>query len=146
MIDINAAGEMVFYRYWKDGKIVIIGRLAEGPMAGQQVACVTDRGNFIRGVREAKDALNRPQFLASLRASIKAQIAKGTASLIPGTSNDFMNDLGVMMACKVATGDESLLNDSGLFSLMIAIDPDTKAPWHRRGLLAPGEPTGMVEP
>lgn len=127
-----------FYLAWTAGKIVIIGMVSEGPAAGGQVVCIAKRHEMMRGITRAKNSLGRfPGFLDSVRTTIHEQISRGFSRLNKRNDKNFMDDLAIMMAAKLATGREEVLDGSGLFSLMIAIDPDDTKPWTRRGMLAP---------
>lgn len=136
---------MDFAPAWQEGKIVIVATLAEGPSAGCKVACVAVRGEILSGIRGARENLRRPGFLGNLRSAMKHYIAGGMAGRDVDAERNFMNDIAIMASLKAATGDESLLNESGLFSVLIAISEDAALPWHQRGLLEPGGITGMVQ-
>jgi hypothetical protein len=125
---------------WRDGKIVIIATLAEGPNAGGEVMCITKRTDVNSGIRRVrrKDLHRNAHFMESVRTAIRAAVRKGISSLSPSNDQDFMNDLCVLMSVKCVAG-ESALDGSGLFSLLMAVNPDESVPWTRRGLLAPGD-------
>lgn len=128
---------ILFQSAWHAGKIVIVGTLAEGPDAGGQVVCLVKRETMLRDIDKVRARLSRfPGFLDSVRAAIKAEAAKGVSRLTPKTDKHLMADLAIMMCAKLMIGDESPLEQSGLFSLMIAVSPEDHFPWDRRGFLS----------
>jgi len=141
-VDVNT----IFRQAWDAGKIIIIGTLSEGPDAGKEVVCIAKRHEVRDGIRRAKRLFEKdPGFLESVRRTLRRQALKGLSGLAPGRDGDFMGDLAIMMSVKIAAQDEHVLDGSGLFSLMIAVNPDETAPWTKRGLLSKDVPDSFVE-
>jgi hypothetical protein len=125
-----------FYSAWRSGKLVIIGTIGEGPDAGGAVICVTPRADFLSHCDRARISLAKyPGFLHRVRGAIRREILRGVSRLTPQNDKNLMDDLAIMMAVKLAMG-ESAINESGLFSLMLAIDNDGSRPWDERGFMA----------
>ena len=122
---------------WNEGRIVIIATLGDGPDAGKQTLCITPRSELLGGIERARRGkLWRDQhFMDSLRGALSARIGCGIMGLNSSNDADFMGDLAVMMAIKIAGGWEQALDGSGLFSLLIIVSPDESLSWERRGFL-----------
>lgn len=121
---------------WTAGKIVIVATLADGPSAGGSVMCCTPRENMRVGIKKAHGAMHKSGFRHSLVTAIRQQVQRGVGDLAPANDQDFMDDLVILACVKLARGgDDGVLDGTGLFSLLLAVSPDTSAPWFQRGLL-----------
>lgn len=130
-----------FHAAWSSSKLVIVAVMAEGPHAGKEVVCITPRANFRKGLPRAAKNAHSVHFLDSLRGAIRAQVLRGLDELTDETDGNFMDDLAILMAVKVTLG-ESALDGSGLFSIMLAVNPDEAAPWTERGFIK-GQDTAL---
>jgi len=136
----------VMYAAWNEGRVVILATLAEGPNAGMQVICATGRSELKSSIKRVqRGKMWRDQhFMDSLRGAIRAQILRGVAKLDRTNDQDFMGDLAIMMAVKLGGGGEKALDDTGLFSLLLAVSEDQALPWMRRGFLSAGDLRAVV--
>lgn len=123
---------------WAEGKLIILATLAEGPNAGHQVVCVASRSGLKRGIKRSVAKLSWLDrgFMHSLSSAIQAEVRRGITHLNSTNDQNFMDDLTIMMAVRLASRSESVLDGSGLFSLFLAVNPDESAPWTNRGLLS----------
>ena len=123
-----------FRQAWQDGKLVILGTLAEGPNAGGNVVCVTPRDGFVRGIKRCRAYRSDRGFIDSVRSAIRSEVLRGLDRLNPTNAKNLMDDLTIMMALKLNAG-ESVLDGSGLFSLALLVDQDGTRPWNQRGFV-----------
>lgn len=131
---------------WNEGKLVITAKLLEGPQAGRDVICITSREEFITDVLPGmKKHVKRRSFMRSLKAAIHDQVHAGLANLTPSTEANFMSDLTLLMAAQVVRDDESVTDGTGLFSILLAVNPDVTQPWHQRGLLKEEDVTAHMQ-
>ncbi len=130
---------------WDQKKLVIVAKIGEGPQAGQEVLCLTERDQFVADLPKVKKHVRSRPFMRSLRRALRSEITKGLEGLSPETDHDFMGDLMLMMQAKIVRGDE-VLRESGLFDILLAVNPDTSRPWDQRGILRVEDVTApMIE-
>lgn len=122
-------------RSWRDGKIIIMATMAEGPDAGKQVVCITPRSKFRDSLPRISRNLRDRDFCDSVRAAIRDQVSRGMSKLQSSNDRDFMDDIAILMAMKLVAG-ENIVNGSGLFTVMILVNQDESLPWHKRGFVA----------
>lgn len=122
---------------WEGGNLVIIATVAEGPLAGQAIACIAPRDVMLHHLNLAPAAMAKGQdVVASITSAIRAALYAPGSHLAPGQDGDLMDDLALLMVCKLAGGGEAVLAGSGLFSLLLQVDRDTSKPWHQRGFIS----------
>jgi hypothetical protein len=115
-----------------DGCITIVAHLADGPDAGNDVACITKRKTMRERVqyweRHVSRLPRRTIVLDSVRAAIAKQVAAGVSWLNPATDTKFMDDLAILMAAKLVLGSD-VVEGAGLSNIMIAVEEDHTLPW-----------------
>ncbi len=141
LTDPSARGELK--EAWAHGKLVIVARLAEGPQAGQEVLCVTSREEFVQNLAVVIETTRASSVMQSLRKAIHDQVVQGLLDLTPQTDQNFMGDLVLLMSVACAIG-ETAVEDTGLFSIMFAVNPDDSLPWHQRGILQEADVTAPM--
>lgn len=120
---------------WHASKLVVMATLAAGPDAGAMIGSLSPRSEFRKLLSLTPSKLRTPAWLESVRRTTREQVLKGVRNLNPSNDNDFMANLLLLMCAKLAVGEQAL-EKSGIFSLMLAVNPDTTQPWTKRGFIS----------
>lgn len=120
------------------GKITVVAHIGIGPDAGDVVVCITTRAFIRDGVKRWTQYREQARFgpiLTSVRKAIGDQLSDGIGHLTPSTDKEFMDDLAILMAAKLALGPD-VVDGSGLGGIMIIVEEDEGLPWNKRGFLS----------
>lgn len=134
-VDLGADRAELCDKAWRDGKIIIMATMAEGPDAGRQVVCITPRKAFRDSIPRTMANARDASFRESVQSAIRAQVMKGMTSLNVSNDHDVMNDIAILMAMKLGHG-ENIVNGSGLFTVVVLVNEDESLPWFKRGFVA----------
>lgn len=129
---LDESMNLILQRAWSEGDIVIVATIGDGPHAGLGALCVSNRAvikDATKDVRRMGDDLD----LTSLAGSIRNNVAR---PLSPQENQNLMDDLTILMVlATMGRCNDAVLKACGLFSIHLAVNPDTSQPWNKRGFL-----------
>jgi hypothetical protein len=118
-------------------KIVAVGLINKGPSAGRHIISTARRPEMLQYVEMMCEPSRNVTFIESVCREIRKALTAGLDGLSSEARADMIGNVLLLMAAKLATGDEHLLDGSGLGSLTIVVDRTGDADWDRRGFLRP---------
>jgi hypothetical protein len=118
-------------------KVAALGMIDKGLDVGRYIIATSRRPEMLQYVEMMRDPARNQGFIESICREIRTALANGLDRLSTEARADLIGNVLLLMAAKLATGDEHLLDGSGLGSLSLVVDRTGLGDWDRRGFLRP---------
>lgn len=129
-----------FREAYDTGMVVIEARPSVGPVydEGGLLVCITGREELEKLFSELinLEIKKRGTILDSVIRAISRKI-RNTSGITLQNNDDFLEDIAILMAARIAFGEGVLKRCDTLSELHLVVDPDTRRDWSRRGKLSP---------
>jgi hypothetical protein len=132
-------------REWRENGAVVVCAVAEaGPCRGGAILSHAPRERLMEALAAVREEAPEAQQMIALGVAhaVREALDGSPRSLEGARGADLLEDLMLLMACRLALGD-GVLEGTGLLSLNLAIHPDESLPWERRGMLDPDLATAL---
>jgi|HubBroStandDraft_1064217.scaffolds.fasta_scaffold41085_4 hypothetical protein len=120
-------------------RIAIVAVIGRSHDTGQPLMVAPLRHEMVEYIQMARDAARSPNFVRSVCGDIRGAVMIGLGSLSPAQRTDLLSNIALLMAAKLATGDDHVIEGSGLASVTVVVDHNRDLPWDRRGFLTPAD-------
>ncbi len=122
--------------YLRDNSVLVHCIPAIGPHSGIPIVAVSRRSEvmeIIKSIMPLKNAKRRRMLKSVQRAIAEVLMNPNNPTTDPG----FLDDVAILLAFRLALRNDDVLQQTGLSSLMLWVDPDDTLEWSDRGMLDP---------